>query len=90
MQIIYDGIIELFEAGMPVDIVTLSNLLSKKKTLKKIGGRAYITELLSLVPTSAHAEEYGKIVRDAHVRRSLISASAQITELSFDESKANW
>ncbi len=85
--IIYEAIIELFEAGMPVDIVTISNLLSKKKSLKKVGGRAYITELLSLVPTSAHAEEYGKIVRDAHVRRSLISASAKITELSFDEGK---
>ena len=85
--IIYEAIIELFEAGMPVDIVTISNLLSKKKNLKKVGGRAYITELLSMVPTSAHAEEYGKIVRDAHVRRSLISASAKITELSFDEEK---
>jgi replicative DNA helicase len=84
---IYEALIELFEAGMPVDIVTISNLLSKNKNLKKVGGRAYITELLSLVPTSAHAEEYGKIVRDAHVRRSLISASAKITELSFDEAK---
>lgn len=84
---IYDVIIELFEAGMPVDIVTVSNLLTKKKSLKKIGGRAYITELLSLVPTSAHAEEYGKIVRDAFVRRELISVSAKITELSFDENK---
>jgi replicative DNA helicase len=86
--IIYDAIIELFEASLPVDIVTISNLLSKKKSLKKVGGRAYITELLSLVPTSAHAEEYGKIVRDAHVRRALISASAQITELSFNETKS--
>ncbi len=85
--IIYDAIIELFESGMPVDIVTVSNLLSKKRSLKKVGSRAYITELLSMVPTSAHAEEYGKIVRDAHVRRSLISASAKITELSFNEEK---
>jgi replicative DNA helicase len=85
---IYEAIIELFEAGMPVDIVTICNLLSKKRSLKKIGGRGYITELLSLVPTSAHAEEYGKIVRDAYVRRSLISASSKITELSFDEQKS--
>lgn len=84
---IYAAIIELFDAGMPVDIVTISNLLSKKKSLKTVGGRAYITELLSFVPTSAHAEEYGKIVKDAHVRRELISASAKITELSFDEQK---
>ncbi len=86
-KIIHEVIIELFEAGMPVDIVTVSNLLSKKKSLKKVGGRAYVTELLSMVPTSAHAEEYGKIVRDAHIRRELISASAKITELSFDEVK---
>ena len=82
---IYQAIMELFESGMPVDLVTMSNLLKKKKSLTKIGGRKYLSDLLSSVPTSAHAEEYGKIVKDAYVRRSLISASAEITEMSFNE-----
>ncbi len=82
---VFKAIMELFEAGMPVDLITISNLLKKQKTLTKVGGRQYLSDLLSFVPTSAHAEEYGNIVRDAYVRRSLITASASITNMSFDE-----
>lgn len=85
---IYDAMMELFEAGLPIDMVTLANSLKRKKQLKKIGGKSYLTDLLSLVPTSAHAEEYAKIVKDNYIRRALITTSAQITEISFDEAKS--
>ncbi|KKR06308.1 MAG: Replicative DNA helicase [candidate division WS6 bacterium GW2011_GWF2_39_15] len=85
-SIIYSNILELFEEGEPIDIVTLSNKLKGKKQLSKIGGRAYLTDLANLVPTSAHAEEYGEIVKENAVRRGLISSASEITELSFDES----
>lgn len=84
-RLIYQNILELFEEGLPVDIVTLSDKLKKKKVLKKVGGRAYLTDLVSQVPTSAHAEEYGLIVKNNAVRRNLISAAANITNWSFDE-----
>jgi replicative DNA helicase len=86
-RIIYENVVELFEEGMPIDIVTLSDKLKGKKVLARVGGRAYLTELVSMVPTSAHAEEYGEIVRQNATRRGLISSAAAITELSFDESK---
>lgn len=85
--IIYENIIELFELGLPIDLVTLSDKLKGKNVLKKVGGRAYLTDLVSMVPTSAHATEYGEIVRDNAVRRGLIQSAASITELAFDESK---
>ncbi len=84
-RLVYQSILELFEGGLPVDIVTLSDNLKKKKVLKKIGGRAYLTDLVSQVPTSAHAEEYALIVKNNAVRRNLISAAANITNWSFDE-----
>ncbi|MBI2356586.1 replicative DNA helicase [Candidatus Dojkabacteria bacterium] len=83
---IYENVIELFEEGQPIDIVTLTNKLKGKKILAKVGGRAYLTELVNMVPTSAHAEEYGEIVKDNSIRRGLISSASEITELSFDES----
>jgi replicative DNA helicase len=86
-KLIYENLVELFEEGLPIDIVTLSDKLKGKKVLAKIGGRAYLTELVSMVPTSAHAEEYGEIVRENATRRGLISSAAAITELSFDEGK---
>jgi len=85
---IYQTILELFESGLPIDLVTVSDRLKKKKMLSKIGGRAYLTELASFVPTAAHAVEYGNIVKETATRRGLISSSSEITKLAFDESLA--
>jgi replicative DNA helicase len=82
---IYENILELFEDGMPIDLVTVSDKLKKKKLLTKIGGRAYLTDLASFVPTSAHAKEYGDIVKETATRRGLISSAAEITQLSYNE-----
>ncbi len=84
-QLIYRAILDLFEEGMPIDIVTVSDRLKGSRNLKKIGGRAYLTELVGFVPTSAHAEEYAIIVRGNALRRNLISSAGRITELSFNE-----
>ena len=82
---IYESMLELFEGGVPIDIVTLSDKLNVKKKLKKIGGRTYLTDLVSFVPTAAHAEEYAYIVRDNALRRNLISAAASMTEFAFSD-----
>lgn len=83
--LIYENILELFENGLPVDLVTLSDILKKKKVLSKIGGRSYLTELASFVPTAAHAEEYANIVKENATRRGLISSASEITRLAYDE-----
>ncbi|WKZ31342.1 MAG: replicative DNA helicase [Candidatus Dojkabacteria bacterium] len=82
---IYASILELFEEGLPIDLVTLTDKLKSKKQLKKVGGRAYLTDLVSFVPTAAHAEEYAKIVKGNAMRRKLISTSAKIAEYAFNE-----
>lgn len=82
---IYAAIVELFEEGLPIDLVTITDKLKNKKQLKKVGGRAYLTDLVSFVPTSAHAEEYAKIVKGNAMRRKLISTSARIAEFAFNE-----
>lgn len=84
-SIIYHAIMKLFEDGLPIDMVTLADALKKSKDLKKIGGRSYLTDLVSSVPTSAHAEEYAIIVKETALRRDLISAASKITNWSFDE-----
>ncbi len=85
---IYETILELFESGLPIDLVTVSDRLKKKKILSKIGGRAYLAELASFVPTAANAVEYGNIVKETATRRGLISSSSEITRLAFDETLA--
>ena len=84
-SIIYKAIVSLFEEGQPIDVLTLTNKLKSEKNLDKVGGRTYLADLVSGVPTASHAEEYGEIVKDNAVRRGLISSAAKISDLSFDE-----
>ncbi len=83
--IIFDAIMRLYEKNKPVDLLTLTDELKRKKEIDEIGGSAYLTELTNYVPTSAHAESYAEIVAQKAVRRRLIKASGEISELGYDE-----
>ena len=83
--IIYDAVMRLYEKNKPVDLLTLTDELKRKKELDEIGGSAYLTELTNYVPTAAHAESYAEIVAQKAVRRRLIKASGEISELGYDE-----
>lgn len=82
---IYGGIIRLFEKHSPVDLLTLTDELSKKNELDGVGGASYLSELTNHVPTAAHAKSYAEIISQAAVRRRLIKASSDISELAFNE-----
>lgn len=72
-QHIYSGIIKLNRENTPVDMVTLTEVMTREGTLEKSGGAAYIAELTDAVPTSANVEYYAKIVLEAALRRKLIT-----------------
>lgn len=82
---IFGGMMKLYERHRPVDLLTLTEQLKKKDELEAIGGSAYLTELTNYVPTAAHAASYAEIVAQKAVRRRLIKASADISELGYDE-----
>jgi len=82
---IYDAMMRLFEKHKPVDLLTLTEELKKKSELDVVGGSAYLSELTNYVPTAAHAEAYAELVSQKAVRRRLIKASAEISEIGFDE-----
>lgn len=84
-QAVYAGMIRLYERHKPVDLLTLTDQLKKKDELEMVGGSAYLTELTHYVPTSAHASAYAELVAAAAVRRRLIRASTDISELGYDE-----
>lgn len=83
--IIYGAMMRLYEKHKPVDLLTLTDELNKKKELDGVGGSAYLSELTNYVPTAAHAEAYAELVAGKAVRRRLIKASGDISELGFDE-----
>lgn len=82
---IYDAMMRLFEHRKPVDLLTLTDELKKKSLLEEVGGSKYLTELTNYVPTAAHAVTYAEMVAQKAVRRRLIRASSDITELGYNE-----
>jgi replicative DNA helicase len=82
---IFSAMMSLYEKHNPVDLLTLTDELKRKKELDIIGGSAYLTDLTNYVPTSAHAETYAEIVAQKAVRRRLIKASSDISELGYNE-----
>ena len=78
--LIFAGMMRLFEKHKPVDLLTLTD------ELELVGGSAYLTELTNYVPTAAHASAYAEMIAQTAVRRRLIKASGDISELGYDES----
>jgi replicative DNA helicase len=82
---IYAAMVDLYEQRQPIDIVSLSNILSEAGELERIGGSAYITELTSAVPTAAHVIHYAGIVAHKATLRRLIAAASNISGYGYDE-----
>ena len=88
-QKIFQAMADLFQEGMPIDILSVANRLKEKKQLETVGGRAYLTTLVNSVPTASNVLSYAKIVQKKRILRDLISASYDIQSFAFDESPIN-
>ncbi len=84
---IFDASLSLFEKRAPVDLVTLTDELRKRKKLDAAGGVNYLTSLANNTLSAAHIEKHAEIVREKAVLRRLITAATQIIEESYDEKK---
>lgn len=84
-RMIYEAMMRLYERHRPVDLLTLSDELTKKDELDLVGGSSYLTELTTYVPTAANATTYAEMVVQKAVRRRLIKASTDIAEMGYDD-----
>jgi replicative DNA helicase len=82
---IYQAMLDLFAKREPIDLLSLSNRLKDKGVLEAIGGRAYLIELTSAVPTAAHLNHYAAIVQKKATLRRLLEAAAEISGLGYNE-----
>jgi len=76
--ILFDAMVELYNAGQPVDLVTLQNKLKEKDVPKEVSSLEFVRELLNAVPTSANVKYYANIVKDNAVKRKLIRVTEDI------------
>lgn len=81
--IIYEAMLTLFNKSEPIDIISISEELKSKGRLTEIGGRSYLAQLTSGVPTASHVNSYAKIIRTKKVLRDLLDASATLSNLAL-------
>jgi replicative DNA helicase len=82
---IFQSALDLYNDRTPLDVLTVSEELKKRKMLKVVGGMGYITSLTNKVPTAAHVEHYGRIVKDSATKRYLMKAAGKIIEMASDD-----
>src|SRR5438093_8080146 len=80
---IYLAALALYAKGEPVDAITLVDQLEERGDLEDVGGRARIHELATIVPATANAAHYARIVREMAVLRGLIRAGSEIASLGW-------
>lgn len=83
--IIFDAMLKLFEKRMPVDIVTLSEVLEAEGKIKEIGGSSYLADIVNGTPSATNIVHYAQITRDKAILRRLITAGTGIADLGFNE-----
>ena len=83
---IYEAILDLYGRGEPADAVTVADELTKRGALARVGGGAFLHQLISSVPTAANAGYYAHIVAERAVLRRLVEAGTRIVQLGYAQS----
>ena len=81
---IFEAVVEIFNKGEPVDLITLAERLKSRKTLDVVGGVSYLTSLMDMVPVTHNVRHYSRIVEDKALLRRLILTSSDIMQRSFE------
>ena len=84
-ELIYDAILDLYGRGEPADAITVSDELTKRGDLVRVGGQAYLHQLISSVPTAANAGYYAQIVAERAVLRRLVHAGTKIVQMGYGQ-----
>jgi replicative DNA helicase len=81
---IYRAALALYAKGEPVDAITLTDELEERSELDDVGGRVRLHELAALVPATANAAHYARIVHETATLRGLIRAGGEIARLGWE------
>jgi replicative DNA helicase len=82
-QLVHEAILDLYARGEPADPITVSNELTRRGELTRIGGAPYLHTLIASVPTAANAGYYARIVRERAILRRLVEAGTRIVQFGY-------
>lgn len=81
---IFDTMLALYANGQPMDPITVANQLQHAGILEKVGGRAYIGNLVNSVPTAAHAGHYAEVLRNKALLRAVIDTGTRLVQMGYE------
>src|SRR6266403_1628652 len=84
-QTIYTVLVELWNAGQAIDLITFTQVLRDRNLLESLGGASFVTGLFTFVPTAANVQYYLDIVRDKYILREIIAAATESVRRAYEE-----
>ena len=82
-KLIFEVMFDLANTNEPLDVVTISEALASRALLEKVGGNAYLAELVEGTPGTSNISAYADIVKERAVLRQLIDAAHKIAETAY-------
>ncbi len=83
-QQIYQACLTLHAQSKPTDLMTVSAWLQDQNILEKIGGINTLAQLVDRTVSAVNIDRYADLIMDKYIRRQLINAGHEITDLGYD------
>ena len=81
--ILFDAMVELYNEGKAVDLVTLQDRLKEKYVPPEVASLEFVKDILDSVYTSAHIRQYASIVHEKAMLRRLIRTTEGIANACY-------
>jgi len=81
--VIFEAIVEIYNEGKPVDLITLQTRLKEKDVPAEISSLDFVRDLVTAVPTSANVKYYAEIVSEKSMLRRLIKLNEEIENMCY-------
>ena len=81
--VMFEAIVEIYNEGKPVDLVTLQTRLKEKDVPPEISSLEFVRDLVTAVPTSANVKYYAEIVSEKAMLRRLIKLNEEIENMCY-------
>ncbi len=81
--VIFDAVVEIYNEGKPVDLITLQERLKEKDVPAEISSLEFVRDLVTAVPTSANVKYYAEIVGEKSMLRRIIKLNDDISNMCY-------
>ncbi len=80
---LYLAIVDLYNMGRPIDIVTIKDQLTLRGSFDTVGGLEFVMETMNVVPTTRNVKHYAQIVAEKATLRRLIKMAEGVSDRCY-------